>query len=76
MTSSYERWEALSDREAIGEALTDEERAFMAEFARPTPGRRPSFFYSRRSPRLRSRKTAHGIARSPKQRCRGPCPVT
>jgi hypothetical protein len=37
MTSSYERWEALSDREAIGEALTDEERAFMAEFAATDP---------------------------------------
>jgi hypothetical protein len=37
MTSSYERWQELSDRDAVGETLTDEERAFLETFASTDP---------------------------------------
>jgi hypothetical protein len=37
MTTAYERWALLSERESIGDALTEEEQTFLEEYAAADP---------------------------------------
>jgi hypothetical protein len=37
MTTAYERWSILADRQSVGDALTEEENAFLDEYAAVDP---------------------------------------